>query len=791
MLKGILRKIIGDANQKELDRLRPAVDEILGLEPELDSLSDETLRGFTDEFRRLLGVETAGLRSRLGRLRREFSSERDSGSRERLGVEILRAREALDEQQEKVLDGLLPKAFAVVNQAARRTIGESHFVEQFLGGSIIHQGKVAEMKTGEGKTLVATLPVYLNALTGRGVHVVTVNDYLARRDAVWMGPIYHLLGLSVGVLLEGENRAALYAPDYDKGEHASLREVDRKEAYAADVTYGTNHQFGFDYLRDNLVLDPSRVVQRELNYAIVDEVDNIFIDEARTPLIISGPSSEPLDEYKRFATAVRKLRPGIDFEVDAKERSVVLTEEGLTRIEHETGILDMYDEANFQYVHFMQQALNALALYRRDRDYIVRGRRVVLVDHFTGRLMPDRKLSEGLHQAIEAKEGVPITPRNVVHATITIQNYFRMYRKLSGMTGTAVSEAEEFDKIYGLEVVVVPTHKPMIREDHADVIYKNEKAKWDAIVEEIQECHSTGRPVLVGTTSVEKSERLSRRLGKQSIKCSVLNAKRHAEEAKIIARAGEPGRVTIATSMAGRGVDIKLGGELLEDTIASAHRVLRQRGVDPFGATPDQLDSAIAEVAPEYAQHRQQVLSIGGLHVLGTERHEARRIDNQLRGRAGRQGEPGSSRFFLSLEDDLMRRFGGSRVAGLMDRVGLEEDIPIAHGLVDRAIESTQTRVEGYNFDIRKHLLEYDDVLDTQRKAIYAVRRRILDGESVSSDVREMIETELADQFSQLEVDGASVWDVIARLDGWTFSIAARNAPYRLEWRVLIFEAIS
>jgi len=779
MLKGIFKKIIGDPNQRELDGLRPIVDEIVLLEAEFERMSDEDLRGLTDEFKQHLHTETAAQRLRLERVHRELSLDVAPGRRERLEADAQRLEEDLDETQERVLTEILPRAFAAVTEASKRTIGERHFREQLLGGIVIHRGEVAEMKTGEGKTLVSTLPLYLNALTGRGAHLVTVNDYLARRDAVWMGPIYHMLGLSVGVLLEGGSNAALYVPGYTKGEYVDLRSASRREAYSADVTYGTNHQFGFDYLRDNLVLDPAMVVQRELNYAVVDEVDNIFIDEARTPLIISGPSSESLEEYKRFASAVGKLSPGMDYEVGEKERSVSLTEQGLDHLERETGILDIYDEANFRYVHFMQQALNARALYRRDRDYIVRGRRVVLVDHFTGRLMPDRKLSDGLHQAIEAKEGVPITPRNVIHATITIQNFFRMYRKLAGMTGTAASEAEEFDKIYGLAVVVVPTHEPMIREDLPDVIYKNEAAKWQAIIREIEECHRSGRPVLVGTTSVEKSEQLSQRLTRKRIEHHVLNAKRHAEEARIIARAGAPAAVTIATNMAGRGVDIKLGGELPGRIMEAAQRVLIQRGIDPFKAGPEQVDSAIAEVAPEFSQARERVLKAGGLHIIGTERHEARRIDDQLRGRAGRQGEPGSSRFFLSLEDDLMRRFGGSRIANLMDRVGLEEEIPIEHGLVDRAIGSTQARVEGYNFDIRKHLLDYDDVLDAQRKATYSMRQRILAGESVSADLHAMIEEELAEQFSRLNAGDVLVWEVLSHLDELTFAIPPRDSVYR------------
>jgi preprotein translocase subunit SecA len=726
------------------------------------------------------------------------------------------------------LDELMVDAFATARETAKRTVDMKPFEVQLVGGVVLHQGKVAEMRTGEGKTLVATMPIYLNALLGRGVHLVTVNDYLARRDTLWMGPIYHLLGLSVGLLQSGaEQPAYLYEPEYQRDPYPGLRPVPRRVAYAADVTYGTNNEFGFDYLRDNLALSLDRRVQRPLYYAIVDEVDNIFIDEARTPLIISGPSGESVEDYSRFASIARKLEHGVHYELDDKERSVYLTDEGLAVVEQETGIENIYDEANYRYVHYMQQALKAHVLFLEGRDYIRQRKNIILIDHHTGRLMPNRRLSEGLHQAIEAKEGVPIRPRDVTSATITIQNYFRMYEKLAGMSGTAVTEAEEFFKIYNLDVVAIPTNKPVIRADHADVVYRSEEAKFRAVAREILNSYSQGQPVLVGTTSVEMSERLSTRLTgerlemaamapraayalqeaeltreeraplretmnasletmnatawrrmmraldldpnarstenlswlvdylgvedsaevrrrlehalREGIDHDVLNAKEHTREAAIIAKAGEPGAVTIATNMAGRGVDIKLGGELSEEVIHKAHHALRSRGIDPFVATGAQMDSAIAEVVPQYARRREQVLGAGGLHILGTERHEARRIDNQLRGRSGRQGEPGSSRFYLSLEDDLMRRFGRKEMLSkLMEQIG--DDFPIEHGLVSKTIERAQTSVEGYNFDIRKHLLEYDDVLNRQRETIYGERLRILEAHDLREQVWHMLE---------------------------------------------------
>jgi preprotein translocase subunit SecA len=790
MLKGLLSKVVGDPNEREVRKLQPFVDAINELELSMERRTYAELRALTDQFRtRMAAGET--------------------------------------------LDDILIEAFAAVREVAKRTVDMRPFDVQLIGGIVLHRGMVAEMRTGEGKTLVATMPIYLNALLGRGAHLVTVNDYLARRDALWMGKVYYALGLSVGLLQSGpEQPAYLYDPTYQREPYPGLRPAPRQEAYAADVTYGTNNEFGFDYLRDNLALSVERRVQRPLYYGIVDEVDNIFIDEARTPLIISGSSGESVEDYGRFAAIARQLEPDVHYELDEKERSVFLTEEGLAIVEQETGIENIYDEANYRYVHYMQQALKAQVLFQEGRDYIRQRKRIILIDQHTGRLMPDRRLSEGLHQAIEAKEAVPVRPRDVTSATITIQNYFRMYDKLAGMSGTALTEAEEFFKIYKLEVLAIPTNQPVIREDHADVVYRSEEAKLRAVAREILDCHSRNQPALVGTTSVEMSERLSTRLTgdrlqvaalaprvayalqdadlsreertelretmntsletmnpaawrklvrtmnldpnalsddslgwiadylslpddpavrhrleqalREGISHEVLNAKEHTREATIIARAGEPGAVTIATNMAGRGVDIKLGGELTDEVIHKAHLALQARGLDPFKATPAQMDSAIAEVAPQYAKRRDQVIAAGGLHVLGTERHEARRIDNQLRGRSGRQGEPGSSRFYLSLEDDLMRRFGRREMLSkLMEQIG--DDFPIEHGLVSRTIERAQVSVEGYNFDIRKHLLEYDDVLNRQRETIYGERLRILKSDDLRPEVWRMLEGQVSE----------------------------------------------
>ena len=689
-----LASIFGDSNERELRRLRPIVDRINALEPDFQKLSDRELRDKTTEFK--------------GRLAAGES-----------------------------LDSLLPEAFAAVREAARRTIGERHFDVQLMGGIVLHQGKIAEMKTGEGKTLVATLPAYLNSLTGKGVHIVTVNDYLARRDAQWMGPIYHALGVSVGCIQH--EAAFLFDPEYDSGNPAwpHLRPISRRQAYEADITYGTNNEFGFDYLRDNMVLDLSQCVQRELNYAIVDEVDNILIDEARTPLIISGQAEESTQKYYTFARLIPRLRPGEDYQVDEKTRTATLTESGISKMEKWLGISNLYDPANYSLVHHIENALRAHVFYKRDREYVVKDGQVIIVDEFTGRLMFGRRYSEGLHQAIEAKEGVKIQRESQTLATITFQNYFRMYRKLAGMTGTAATEAEEFYKIYKLDVVVIPTNKPLIRIEYPDQVYKTEEAKFRAVVREIEELHKQGRPVLVGTVSIEKSERLSEMLTKKGIPHQVLNAKHHEKEAGIIAQAGRLGAVTIATNMAGRGVDIILGG-------------------NPKGRDKD-----------EWLEEHNKVVELGGLHVIGTERHEARRIDNQLRGRAGRQGDPGSSRFYVSLEDDIMRRFGGDKIKGFMEWAGFDEDTPIEHPLITKAIESTQVKVESYHFDIRKHLLDYDDVLNKHRENIYSERRKILSGADLKANIQDMIAEEIREIISGCLVgQNPEDWDLDALLNG-------------------------
>jgi preprotein translocase subunit SecA len=670
MVQVFLKKIFGTKNEREIKRLLPLVEKVNSLEPAMAGLSDSDLRGKTDEFRKRL-----------------------------------EAGETLDE--------LLPEAFAVVREVSRRTLGMRHFDVQVLGGIVLHEGKIAEMKTGEGKTLVATLPVYLNALDGRGVHVITVNDYLARRDARWMGPVYNFLGLKVGVILHG------------------LTDEQRQEAYSADITYGTNNEFGFDYLRDNMKYDISQYVQRELNYAIVDEVDSILIDEARTPLIISGPSEESTDKYYKINRIVPKLKKEADFTIDEKAKTAILTEEGNIKAESLIGSGNLYDAGNIELVHHVLQGLRAHHLFKKDVDYVVKDGNVIIVDEFTGRLMPGRRWSDGLHQAIEAKEGVKIENENQTLATITFQNLFRMYNKLSGMTGTADTEAEEFAKIYNLDVIVVPTHKPMIRADNPDVIYKTEKGKFKAAAKEIAELHKKGQPVLVGTISIEKSETLSMMLKKMGIPHSVLNAKYHEREAEIIAQAGRSGGVTIATNMAGRGTDIVLGGNpegLARDLITAE--------------TPseEEIKEALKKAEEICANDKGKVVTADGLFILGTERHESRRIDNQLRGRSGRQGDPGASRFYLSLEDDLMRIFGSDRISGLMDKLGMEEDVPIENKMISRAVENAQKKVEAHNFDIRKHLLEYDDVMNKQRTEIYSFRREILQGKDLKERLLGMVE---------------------------------------------------
>jgi preprotein translocase subunit SecA len=610
-----------------------------------------------------------------------------------------------------------------------------HFDVQILGGINLHQGRISEMKTGEGKTLSATLAVYLNAIDGRGVHVITVNDYLAKRDAQWMGPLYNFLGLSIGIIQN--DGSFLYDPDYRAEDRRLqfLRPVERRDAYAADITYGTNNEFGFDYLRDNMKYDINDYAQRELNFAIVDEVDSILIDEARTPLIISGPSEDSTDKYYKIDKIIPRLKKETDFTIDEKAKTTILTEEGNLKVEKLLGLGNLYDPANVELVHHVNQGLRAHALFKGDIDYIVKDNEVVIVDEFTGRLMPGRRWSDGLHQAIEAKEGVKIASENQTLASITFQNYFRMYNKLSGMTGTADTEAPEFAKTYNLDVLVIPTNSPMVRKDNADIIYKTVRAKFNAVVDEIEDCHKRGQPALVGTISIEKSEVLSAMLKKKKIPHSVLNAKYHEQEAEIIAQTGRSGAVTIATNMAGRGTDIVLGGNIE----GVAKDMLR----DKKDYSEEDFEKAIEKATDICEKDKEKVLAAGGLHIIGTERHEARRIDNQLRGRSGRQGDPGSSRFYLSLEDDLMRIFGSDRISGLMGKLGMEESQPIEHKWVSKAIETSQKRVEGHNFDIRKHLLEYDDVNNKQRSEIYSFRREILKSDNLSDHLNKMLENTL------------------------------------------------
>ncbi|HAI21971.1 MAG TPA: preprotein translocase subunit SecA [Clostridiales bacterium UBA8153] len=686
MLKGLAAWL--NVNERELKKYRPLLSRVNQMEPDMLAMSDGELASLTGRFRQRLA----------------------SG---------------------EPLDGLVPEAFAAVREVARRSLGERPFDTQVLGGLVLHQGKIAEMKTGEGKTLAATMPAYLNALTGKGVHVVTVNDYLARRDSEWMGQIYRFLGLDVGLIIH------------------DIPVQERQLSYRAGITYGTNNEFGFDYLRDNMVFSAQQMVQRELHYAIIDEVDSILIDEARTPLIISGSAEQSTDLYRKFAALARTLKDEVDYTVDEKARTAVPTESAMAKTERAMGVDNLAEHLDLS--HHLMNALKAKTLFRRDRDYVVKDGQIIIVDQFTGRLMYGRRYSDGLHQALEAKEGVKVERESQTLATITFQNYFRMYKKLAGMTGTALTEADEFHKIYKLEVVAIPTHLEMIRVDHADVVYRNEQAKFEAVVEEICQRHATGQPVLVGTISIEKSEQLSGMLERRGIKHQVLNAKFHAKEAEIVAQAGRPNTVTISTNMAGRGTDIVLGG----NPAYAAREELRRGGYPPevvavasdkFTSADEQVLAARQEYASLLVTARQQVqvergkvLAVGGLHIIGTERHESRRIDNQLRGRSGRQGDPGSSRFYLSLDDDLMRLFGSDSIAGIMDRIGFDESEPIEHKLVSRAIENAQRRVEARNFEARKHVLEYDNVMNRQREVVYGYRRRMLQGEDLSAHVQELI----------------------------------------------------
>ncbi len=685
----LVRKVIGSRNDRELKRLWPIVSQVNDLEASISTLSDEALREKTSEFRKKLNIPETG------------------------DLPEIYDEKALSEG----LDAILPEAFAVVREASKRVLGMRHFDVQILGGAVLHEGKIAEMKTGEGKTLVATLPVYLNALTRRGVHVVTVNDYLAGRDSEWMGQLYRFLGLTVGIIQHDE-------PDED-----------RQAAYHADVTYGTNNEFGFDYLRDNMKFDPSSFVQRKHYFAIIDEVDSILIDEARTPLIISGPAENSTELYYRVNQIIPQLKKDEDYTIEEKTKTATLTEEGNAKVEKLLGVENLYDLSNIALVHHVMQALKAHVLFKKDVDYVVKDGEVIIVDEFTGRMMPGRRWSDGLHQATEAKEGVKIANENQTLASITFQNYFRLYEKLGGMTGTADTEAAEFQKIYNLEVIVLPTNRPMTRINEPDVIYRTEKEKFNAIVEQIIEYNKIGRPVLVGTISIEKSEQIGALLKRNGIPHFVLNAKYHEKEAEIISQAGRKGAVTIATNMAGRGTDILLGG--------NAEFLFRQYERQHPDASPEALEAAKEKINKEIEAERKEVLNEGGLHIIGTERHESRRVDNQLRGRAGRQGDPGSSRFYLSLEDDLLRIFGSDKISNLMSRLGMEEGVPIEHGMVTKAIENAQKRVEGHNFDIRKQLLEYDDVMNKQRMVIYDRRREVLSKEDISEDIQDMIEEQV------------------------------------------------
>jgi preprotein translocase subunit SecA len=715
MFRSIVKTIFGDPMERAISGYQGTVEEISALEPELQALSDEQLTAKTQDFKDRL---------------------------------------AKGESVEDILVG----AFALVREVSVRTIGLRPYDVQMIGGIVLHEGRIAEMKTGEGKTLVATLPLYLNALEGRGAHLITPNDYLSKHGLQTMGPIYHMLGLSASVIQntggQPDSGSFLFDPNYisDDARYQNLRPITRREAYQADILYGTNNEFGFDYLRDNMIVAIERRVQRELHYAIVDEVDNILIDEARTPLIISGPSDEPSDYYRKFAGIVKKLKassedsveaeePDGDYVLDIKDRIVYLTEQGVEKVEDLLDVEQLYHPDNSEMLPYLDNCLRAQTLYDNDKEYIVQNGEVVIVDDFTGRLMPGRRFSEGLHQSIEAKEGVEIRRENITMATITFQNFFRMYDKLSGMTGTAVTESEEFEKTYEIDVVPIPTNRPTIRDDVQDLIYVNEKAKWDAIVNEIRFRNENNQPVLVGTVAIETSERLSKYLIKADIEHKILNAKQHEKEAEIITQAGRPGAVTIATNMAGRGVDILLGG----NPDGLARQTLRRQGIDLTEATESQWQHAIDDAQKMVGIGRETVLKAGGLFVLGTERHEARRIDNQLRGRSGRQGDPGESRFYLSLDDDLMRRFANDNVKKLMKTAGFPEDEAIQHSMISKSIEQAQIRVEGHNFDIRKRLVEYDDVVNRQREIIYAQRIDWLskDDEQLHADYLAMIEDQI------------------------------------------------
>ncbi|MDM8528942.1 SEC-C metal-binding domain-containing protein [Anaerolineales bacterium HSG24] len=829
MLKKFINMIMGDPHKKEIKRYIPVVDKVNELADEMQQKSDEELQTMMAEFREEIQIETADLKAEIAELKQDVV-KLDRQERQKVQVQIEQQEKDLLNLEKELLADMQVDVFAAVREASRRTIGLIHYDVQIVGGAILHEGKVVEMRTGEGKTLVATMPTALNALTGWGAHVITVNDYLAKRDCQWMGPVYHILGFSVAVIQSagggGVDKASFrYNPDYQSNDDRFqfLEPITRQQAYACDITYGTNNEYGFDYLRDNMVTDLKKVAQRERHYAIIDEVDNILVDEARTPLIISGQAEESSEQYRQFSQLVRPLKPSSkasvddeeaepdgDYVIDAKARIVYLTEQGIEKIERALGVENIYEGDTADLTPYLDNALRAHALFKNDIDYVVSDGQVVIVDEFTGRLMEGRRYSEGLHQAIEAKEGVNVQNESFTWATITFQNFFRMYNKLAGMTGTAETEAEEFSETYKIEVTILPTnieyrslqgeldkrshkkngaelvtyHSPdgkifYKRADYPDVIYKNPRVKFQAVVEELKACQDAGQPVLVGTIAIETSEYLAKQLERAGVKHEVLNAKNHEREAEIITQAGRPGRVTIATNMAGRGVDILLGG----NPEGLARDELRRGGRDLTEIAAEEWEKTRKKWAAVVAKDRETVLELGGLYVIGTERHDARRIDNQLRGRAGRQGDPGASRFFVSLEDDLMMRFGGQTVSNMMERFRLEEDTPLEVSVVSRAIENAQTKVEGHNFDIRKHLIKYDDVINQQREVIYAERKRILNNPDISHVIWAMLEDHIS---SLVHIFTASEdpeeWDLVALMSEFRIIVPLEATMVSRRW---------
>ncbi len=767
MFRKLYNAIVGDPSAKVIKRFQPVVEEINALEKRFEAMSDDELRELTAEFKKRIQSAAVGLQEQLAEAEQQYLAVLGTDEQKFARVEVDRVQKEILDAEEDELNEILPEAFAAVREASKRTLGMRHYDVQLLGAMVLHNGTIAEMKTGEGKTLVATLPLYLNALSGRGAHLITPNDYLSKVGLQLMGPIYQKLGMTAAVVQNSagnpDKGSFMFDPDYPSSDDRllSLRPVTRREAYAADITYGTNNEFGFDYLRDNMVQSTSQLSQRGLHYAIIDEVDNILVDEARTPLIISGEARESSNLYTEFAVLVRNLRVDEHYVVNEKERVATLTEDGISFIEERLKLENLYDFANAEMIPYLDNALRAYALFRRDRDYIVRNSEVIIVDEFTGRMMEGRRYSEGLHQAIEAKEGVKVQKESMTLATITFQNFFRMYDKLAGMTGTAKTEEEEFQRIYNLDVVAVPTYRPVIREDLPDYVYRTPENKFKAVIDDIVEAHKRQQPVLVGTVAIETSELVSLLLKRRGVEHEVLNAKNHEREATIIAQAGRPGAVTIATNMAGRGVDILLGGnfeglardqlrregiDLTEIPQAAWNHAqdMLKRGQDVTSAYPERWAEVLVQKYKEIERDKQLVRELGGLYVIGTERHEARRIDNQLRGRSGRLGDPGASRFYLSLGDDLMRRFGGERISGIMERLGVEDDMPIEAGVVTKAIENAQTKVEGHNFDMRKHVLQYDEVVNEQRNRIYDQRRRILTEPSMKVSVETMIDEEIS-----------------------------------------------